>query len=801
MSYSLESNPAVSQATSAAPVTARLGNAGRSRLKPAALAARLPRPELGALMALAAVLNLWALSRNGWANDYYSAAVRSMSSSWHNFLYASADPSGVMTVDKPPLALWVQSLSVRVFGFHPLSMLVPQALMGVASVVLVYDLVRRRFGRVGGFVAGLALALTPITVAISRHNNPDALLVLCCVAALWCAVRALEDGRTRWIVLAGVCVGLGFETKMLVALTVVPGIALAYLLIAPRGRLRALRQLLAGGASMLLVGGAWPALVALTPAANRPWISGTSDNSIFSLIFEYNGLGRVDGQSGGPGGAGGGNMFGGSTGPLRLLNSALGGQAGWLLGFALVSGLALLLVTRLRRSDQRSGWLLVVGGAFLTTAVLFSSASGIFHPYYVSLLAPFAAALFGAGAAQLIDGGLRARVFAPIALAAGVVTELVVLHDYVGQLTWLPPVLIAVCALAALALVCLAAPRVRIIAAAAAVAALLLAPSVWAVDTLGHATNGTFPEGGPANVQTSGGRGGFGGFGAGPGGFAGGRPLFGGGGSSSSATGNGSGGARARSVPLFGGGSSSAAGETSGAPSAQTGASGHAPQGAGQAGGAAVGSGSVPGAAGGAPPALGQSTGGGGGGAATGGRPPGFAGGSAGAGGARFGGGGIGGAFGNSGVATQVIAYVKQHGGGTIAVSSQSSAATSIIASGAKVAGIGGFSGRESDVTVSWLAQRVRSGAIRWVLAEQTGVGGFGGGRGLPGDTRAGSKAAMAAVAKACHKVTLPTSTASSAAASGASGSNTVAGGGGREASSTLYDCQGRADALARVGG
>ena len=129
-------------------------------------------------MALAAVLNLWALSRNGWANEYYSAAVRSMSSSWHNFLFASLDPSGVMTVDKPPLALWVQALSVRIFGFHSLSMLVPQALMGVASVALLYDLVRRRFGRVGGFIAGLALVLTPMTLAVSRHNNPDALLVL-----------------------------------------------------------------------------------------------------------------------------------------------------------------------------------------------------------------------------------------------------------------------------------------------------------------------------------------------------------------------------------------------------------------------------------------------------------------------------------------------------------------------------------------------------------------------------------------------------------------------------------------------
>ena len=150
-----------------------------------------------------------------------------MSSSWHAFLYGSFDAAGVMTVDKPPLALWAQALSVRLFGFHPLSLLVPQALMGVASVALVYDLVRRRFGRAGGAIAGLVLALTPISVAIARHNNPDALLVLCSVAALWCVVRALEDGRTRWLVLAGIAVGLGFEAKMAAALLVVPGIAAA----------------------------------------------------------------------------------------------------------------------------------------------------------------------------------------------------------------------------------------------------------------------------------------------------------------------------------------------------------------------------------------------------------------------------------------------------------------------------------------------------------------------------------------------------------------------------------------------
>jgi 4-amino-4-deoxy-L-arabinose transferase-like glycosyltransferase len=208
---------------------------------------RLPAPELIGLLALAAVLNFWSLDQNGWANDYYSAAVRSMSSSWHNFFFGSLDANGVMTVDKPPLALWVQALSARAFGFHPLSVLVPQALMGIATVALVYDLTRRVFGRPAGFVAGLVLALTPITVAISRHNNPDALLVLCCVGALWALVRAFEDGRTSWAVLSGLLVGLGFETKMAVALMVVPGIAAAWLFFGPSGRGRAFRQLLAGG--------------------------------------------------------------------------------------------------------------------------------------------------------------------------------------------------------------------------------------------------------------------------------------------------------------------------------------------------------------------------------------------------------------------------------------------------------------------------------------------------------------------------------------------------------------------------
>jgi 4-amino-4-deoxy-L-arabinose transferase-like glycosyltransferase len=734
MSHSWETRSAAVPTASAAPVTTPAGISWQLRSRAAALAARVRRPELALVMALAGLLNLWALGRNGWANDYYSAAVRSMSSSWHNFLFASLDRGGVMTVDKPPLSLWVQALSVRIFGFHPLSMLVPQALMGVASVALVYDLVARRFGRVGGFVAGLALAVTPITVAVSRHNNPDALLVLCCVAAVWCVVRAMDaapSGRgTRWLVAAGVFVGLAFETKMGVALTVLPGIAVAWLWVDPagRGRLRALRQLLAGGGAMLAVGGAWPLLVELTPAANRPWISGTSDNRILSLIFEYNGLGRVDGQAGGPGG-GGGTMFGGTPGPLRLLNSALGGQAGWLLGFALVGGLGILLATRLRRADPRTGWLLAVGGTALTTAVLFSDASGIFHPYYVSLLAPFVAALVGAAAAQLIAGRLHTRLIGPLAVVAGVAAELVVRGDYPQNLGWLPPILIVVGVVAALALLVFSSRQIRTVAVGAALAALLIAPSVWALDTLGHATSGTFPAGGPEGLAGDG-PGGFGGRGGPGGGFPG---------------GGGTGGLR-----LFGPGGSPAsqAGEGSRAGAPALGAPGSA--------------------AGGSPP--------------TGAAPPTGFGPGAGFGGPP--GGGAGGGFGAGGSSVkEVVAYVNAHGGGTIALSSQSMAASAILEGDRNVAGIGGFSGRESAVSVAWLAQEVGAGKIRWVVGEASG----GGGRGLPGDSRAGSKAALAAVAKACRRVTLSSSTATSGSEAGTS-------------ASTLYDCAGRASALSSLG-
>ncbi len=712
-----------------------------TRLRDRLRALPLPRPELAALLVLAALLYLWGLSKNGWANDYYSAAVHSMAGSWHDFLYGSFDAKGLMTVDKPPLVLWVEALSVKVFGFNSLAILVPQALMGVGSVGLLYDLTRRRWGRAAGTLAGLALALTPGVVAISRHNNPDALLVLCSVGALWCFVPALEGGATKWLVAAGVCVGLGFEAKMGAALMVVPGMALAWLWVAPRGRLVAVRQLAWAGGALLAVALAWPVLVWLTPEASRPWISGTNDNSIWSLIWEYNGFGRLEGQTGGPasfGGAGGG-PFGGATGAFRLLNDSLGGQAGWLLGAATVGGLGVAALSRLRRTDPRTGWIIAVGGAFAVTAVAFSFAGGIFHPYYTSLLAPFAAALLGATFGQARSPGRSGRILGALAMGAGAIVELVVIDHSASDLGWLvvPLVLVAVAAVGALLFAdaiterlrgdgqhdgraCMVtAARVRLVALVCGFAILLTGPAIWSVETLGHPTSGTFPTGGPESASAMGGPGGMGGA---PGGSV--RPLTNMEGQATNAPGRGLG---------------------EGPPSMVEGIGG--------------------------PPSMG--------GAPTAGRM---------AGGEDL---------------TSVLEYTEAHGGGTIAVDSQSGAAASIIEEGAEVAGIGGFSGKESSVSAEWLEERIDSGAISWIYVGGSGggmtgrpgggasaggeggttgalPGGKGGATGaLPGgatggptagaggDTRTGSESAIDTVVKSCTEVS------------------------GVEGSGTLYECGG----------
>jgi 4-amino-4-deoxy-L-arabinose transferase-like glycosyltransferase len=256
---------------------------------------------LGAVMAFSAVLNTYRLSQNGWANAFYSAGVKSMLHSLHNFLFVSFDTGGMITVDKPPLGLWVQTLSAKLFGMTPLSVLLPEAIAGVITVGVLYWAVTPRFGVTAGLASALALTVFPSFVAVSRDNNLDAILILLMTLACGVGLRAIESGRLRTLLGCAALVGLAFNTKTLAAYLVVPGLALGYLVCAPGTLTRRALHLLASGAMLLAVSASWIALVELTPASKRPFVGGSTNDTELGLTFGYNGFGRVGGQTGGPG--------------------------------------------------------------------------------------------------------------------------------------------------------------------------------------------------------------------------------------------------------------------------------------------------------------------------------------------------------------------------------------------------------------------------------------------------------------------------------------------------------------------
>ena len=366
---------------------------------------RWARPALLGLLTLTAILYLWDLTRNGWANDFYAAAVQAGTKSWKAFFFGSFDQSNFITVDKTPGSLWVMEISGRIFGFSQWSMLAPQALEGVASVLLLYAAVKRWFGPPAGLIAGLVLALTPVAALMFRFNNPDALLVLLMTAAAYTLVRAIENGRTKWLVFTGLLLGFAFLAKMLQAFLVVPGFAVAYLWAGPPRLGRRIWQTVLMGAGIIVGAGWWILAAELTPAADRPYFGGSTNNNILQLAIGYNGLGRLDGNETGSigGGRGGqGTSFGGATGILRLFHSEFGGQISWLLPAALISLAAMLWVSRRAvRTDRTRAAALLWGGWVLVTGLVFSYMSGIIHPYYMVALAPGIAALVGIGAMAL----------------------------------------------------------------------------------------------------------------------------------------------------------------------------------------------------------------------------------------------------------------------------------------------------------------------------------------------------------------------------------------------------------------
>jgi 4-amino-4-deoxy-L-arabinose transferase-like glycosyltransferase len=491
---------------------------------------RWVRPALLAVVALAAVLCLWDLTISGYSNEYYAAAARAGSESWKAWFFGAIDPGSFITVDKPPLSLWLMGLSARVLGFSSFSLLLPQALCTVASVGLLYATVRRAFGPAAGIAAAAALAITPVTVAIGRVDNPDALLVLLLVTSGYLMVRALESGRGKWLAWCGAVVGLAFMTKMLQGWMVVPALGAAYLLAGPPRLLVRIRQLAVAGAVMTAVSAAWPLAVTFWPGST-PYIGGSTNGSIWNLIFGYNGFGRLTGaEDGAGGGGGGGPTFGGVAGLWRMFNAEVGGQVAWLLplaGVSLVAGL--WLTRRAPRTDLRRAVWVLFGLWALVHVAIFSSQQGIFHPYYVSALAPAVAALAGAGVVTLF-GWARRSWAGVLVLDAAVIATAWTAVALLGRTPDFAPALrVAIPALGALAVagslvLRLPSPRAAVVAVVAAGAlALTAGPAAYSFANLGHALNGNNVIAGPSSAAQ-------GGFGGGPGGGGGGRGGFAGGG-------------------------------------------------------------------------------------------------------------------------------------------------------------------------------------------------------------------------------------------------------------------------------
>ena len=479
------------------------------------------------LAVLAGVLYLVNLDVSGYANTYYSAAAQAAGQSVSAWFFGAFDGAGFITVDKPPVSLWAMGLSVRLLGLSPFAILLPQAVAGVASVVLLYVAVRRQFGTAAAVIAGVAFAVTPVAALVFRYNNPDAVLVLLLVAAACALVRGLEAGRIRWAVLAGVLVGFAFLTKYLQAYLVLPAFALTWLVAAPGSLGRRTAGLVASAVAVAGSSLWWVAIVELLPPDARPFIGGSTTNSAVELLLGYDGLGRIFGGGGaGPGGRGAGG-FGGSPGLLRMFNPEWAGGISWLLpasAIALVGGL--VVRARRPRTDLRRAGYLLWGTWAIVHVLVFSLMSGIVHSYYAAAIAPAAAALFGAGTMELWGLRGRHRSAGLVIAAMLVVTAAWAFQVLERTPDFYPGVGVAAVFLALAAGLVVAVPPVAgdarsraagRAALALGVAAVLVGPSLYTVTTMQSAIAGGDPAAGPTTDAN-----GFGGFGRGFRGDAGG---------------------------------------------------------------------------------------------------------------------------------------------------------------------------------------------------------------------------------------------------------------------------------------
>ncbi|MGW4037082.1 glycosyltransferase family 39 protein [Streptomyces sp. NPDC004778] len=495
---------------------------------------RWARPALYGLLLAVGLAYVYNLSASGYANSFYSAAVQAGSQSWKAFFFGSLDSANAITVDKPPAALWPMALSVRLFGLNSWAILAPQVLMALATAAVLNSAVRRRFGPVAGLIAVGVFALTPVAALMFRFNNPDALLALLMTVTVWCVLRALERGRTTWLLWAGAAVGIAFLTKTLQAFLILPPLAVLYAVCAPVPVRKRIGQLALSALTMVVAGGWWVAIVELMPASSRPYVGGSQDNSFLELTFGYNGLGRINGEETGSVGGGGGGRGGGGwgeTGIGRMFNSEVGGQIAWLLPAALILLVAGLWLTRKAgRTDAARAAFLAWGGALVMTAAVFSFMAGIFHQYYTVALAPYIAALVAMGVTVLWEerGAWWPRAVLAGAVLATALWAYVLLGRTPDYLPWLRWAVLAGGIAGALGLLAVGRLGGRGLALAVvglSCAASLAGPTTYTVNTLNSGHQGSIVTAGPSagGFGRGGGPGGGGGRPGGPGGGDGGQ--------------------------------------------------------------------------------------------------------------------------------------------------------------------------------------------------------------------------------------------------------------------------------------
>ena len=512
---------------------------------------------LPVLLVLTGALYLFGALHNGMANSYYAAAVQAASQDWTAWLFGSLDAANYVSVDKPPLATMLMGLSARLFGFSSFSMLLPSVLAGVGSVWLVYGAVKRQFGFTSAVIAGVTLMLTPVAALMFGFNNPDAILTLMLTASGYTFLRSLEGKRPLlWLSLAGLFTGLAFNTKMLQGLMALPAMALVYLVFAKPPIITRFLHLMFAGVITTMSTLWWSVLVWLTPAGSRPWVGSTNDNNIWSLIFGYNGFGRLLGGRGGGGGLGGGTPpsdgiggttkfqttgtstqtmadgagmmpggmdggpggghgpggtgFGGQTGIFRIFNNDFGPNIAWLLVLALAGGGLMLWILRKTPRTNRGRaavifWMLWL----LIHIVIFSMTSGVIHPYYVVVMAPAVAALVGISLPFLWGAYTRRKPYAwllPVLVDVTAAIAVMIL-GYAGTMIWLMWIvgLLGLAGMIGL-LINLYTPRrwLQNLAIIAAIAACTLAPTVYTLATVNVMHTGSIPTAGPSSTAMQG---------------------------------------------------------------------------------------------------------------------------------------------------------------------------------------------------------------------------------------------------------------------------------------------------------